>query len=433
MLDIAAGLLLLAINIEQECSDRDCPRSEQVEISRVVLHRAGSADYEKIRGVLFADKQFSGFNKLESRADTELTVKKYRESGKWPVRYSRYRGKVLYAVILGPSSNDHYRRCDLLEQASWSSEKWYTDIGWHHCFARPEHIRQPETRKEEEEKVKKAVDEARKRVIKNFLREKIEKMEVIRVLKGKISLLLAAMILTGCGGRSQPDFDYKTRVEAVAERNEAVTDRAQTLLKIYSNIESARIQAEKEIKLKKIEMAAAKEKNTATESQTVKPQAVNYDHCEEYRDEYPNQFALCLERAIEISLMPHDTGATASTVTVSGDNNTVIISSTGVDVSTGREEKGESGLLNMIKAEKLTPIPAPPVHESIADSWLRFGESALKAGLYGYLGAPVAKGIGSALLGGVEKDSVGGDYVSQSYNPVKIIKESEPEIIEEGE
>lgn len=175
MIDLVAALIILAVNLENECSDRDCGQTEQVAVTRVVLHRAGTIDYDSVKGVLFADRQFSGFNTTVSRAEAELVVKAYRRSGVWPERYKRYRGVVLSAAVQGGGEYNHYRRCDMFDTASWSSEEWYTGTGWHHCFAKPEHVSRTGGRVEEALKVERAVKNARRRAMKKFWKIKISR------------------------------------------------------------------------------------------------------------------------------------------------------------------------------------------------------------------------------------------------------------------
>lgn len=130
----------MSILLDKECPSSMCLQSEQVEIARVVLHRAGSHDYERVKGVVFKRKQFSCFNNLAARRGAEKIIEDYQRTGIYPGQYNKYRLAVLQAAVAGPGMYSHYRRCEQGQWYSWSSTNWYTENKWHHCFSAPEYV-----------------------------------------------------------------------------------------------------------------------------------------------------------------------------------------------------------------------------------------------------------------------------------------------------
>lgn len=224
-------------------------------------------------------------------------------------------------------------------------------------------------------------------------------------------ILIAAM--TGCAGADQ-GFNYQTQVDGTVEFNKALIELEKVKIKAFSDLQKTMLENQQALKLKKVEMKMAKGKPAT------KPQGISITHCEQYRDEYPNQFALCLEREIEKSSDINQGKEVTEGVAVSGDSNVIVIGSSGVDIQQGggKSDPGPAGeILDMIKENPLVPIPAPRLAQNPVDPWLDFGKSALQAGLYGFLGHTVADNIGAALSAGAARDSIGGDVTQGSFNP----------------
>lgn len=172
-----SALLLLSILLDKECPSRICSQAEQVEIARVVLHRAGSHNYESVRKEAFRKKQFSCFNDPRSKAETELIISIFDRSGKYPAKYEKYRLVVLRAAVLGPGVYSNYRLCAPGDTYSWSSVSWYTATGWHHCFSGPEDVGPYQGVKREDALIMKAKEEANNAERRKFWRLKFENEE----------------------------------------------------------------------------------------------------------------------------------------------------------------------------------------------------------------------------------------------------------------
>lgn len=173
---LAAGLVWLSIFLSLECSTNVCSPQEQLEAARVVVTRAnGSLAEEDIRAVLFKRKQFSAFNDKAVRANALLVIKRFKETGVYPNEYENYRIISLRAAVLGPGEHDHYRLCSY--PATWSSNEWYTEPGWHHCFSRPEDVSQYQSHAIERQKVEEALERAARRSRIKFWKERINNEE----------------------------------------------------------------------------------------------------------------------------------------------------------------------------------------------------------------------------------------------------------------
>jgi len=225
---------------------------------------------------------------------------------------------------------------------------------------------------------------------------------------------LSACLLQGCGARNTGKFSSESIVTHRAQANHMNLERKR--LEILENISLVKIAADKELKLKKMELEKDRKQ--------VSGKDVSWDHCMDGKDEYPEGYTACLEFEL-MRAAGNETGRTsnASTIpTISGDNNVVMVGSPGAEISYGTDQGKKNPIEAAIIAGLNQPVVAPRMQQQpdqygkIVDGVVSLG----KAALYTVIGYKAAGELGGVLSAGMNRDSVGGDYVSRSYNPETV-------------
>jgi hypothetical protein len=248
----------------------------------------------------------------------------------------------------------------------------------------------------------------------------------------KIACIIFLFLVTGCAG-SNPN-QYSQAVEATWQANAQALEFRKHLVNELVRLEQAKISADKEVELAKIESRKPVDNGNGDTSGVWTDGVVDIDasHCERYRDDkdYDERFGQCLQDEIlsyqnKRRLRSSDPGNPQST-SVSGDNNIVISGSPGAEVirpAGMKEEKGSSvsaALTGMLKETTFSPLPPyqeqqHPVAQGIDAATGMVSElapTALKM-LIGWKGLDV---LGDAIA----KDStaIDGGIVSNSNNPI---------------
>jgi hypothetical protein len=235
--------------------------------------------------------------------------------------------------------------------------------------------------------------------------------------------LLATLPLVGCAGSNiETTARYTVETQAVTGINTAAAELSKEKILAIKAIRLAEIAAESAVQLEKIRSMAVKQEDTPPTQVSIET-----DHCEEYREEYPSQFGKCLDDEIRRSKRLLSSQEEAVIPAITGDNNTVVIGSTGVDIEQGgggdKESNITSALISGINKNPFVPIPKQPAVSDQSGPWLRFGETVVKTGavLFG------VDRLTGALEAGISKPSVriDGDYVSQSNNPTTTTTSTE--------
>ena len=231
-----------------------------------------------------------------------------------------------------------------------------------------------------------------------------------------VAVLFVGCALTACSGVSPGQYEsYNNKLGFIQNQQDNANAISLKKMEVLKEITIARENAEKEIKLKEIE---CKSSTCGTQNYGNYGSGLSLEHCIKYKDEYPELYGQCLEMELD----RRGEGEVAGIVpAVSGDNNVITVGSTGTTVSQGKVDYSDdpitSALLHGIDSPELF-IPQTPVAENSAKPWIDGAVSLGKAALYTVIGYKAFGELGSVLQAGAARDSVGGDIISNSNNPV---------------
>lgn len=225
---------------------------------------------------------------------------------------------------------------------------------------------------------------------------------------------LSASLLQGCAVKNARKYSSESIVAHRAQDNHAKLEKER--LGILERIRFAEIAADKEVKLAKI-------KYEQSHIEQGSGKAV-WDHCAKDKDEYLERYATCLELELERAAGNENgrTGNASTVPTISGDNNVVMVSSPGAEISYNDDQGKKSPVEDAIIAGMNRPVVVPQMprqpdqYGKIVDGVVSLG----KAALYTVIGYKAAGELGGVLSAGMSRDSVGGNYVSGSYNPETV-------------
>lgn len=235
-------------------------------------------------------------------------------------------------------------------------------------------------------------------------------------------LIFFALALSGCSAVPAPDVNYITETETITKSNVQQLELKGKALELLKELEDKKMELENALAIEKLKLA---NKEPESKVNTVAP---DISHCEDYRDEYPERFATCLEDEINgLSTGDGRQYVNTPSIIVSGDNNVVTIGSPAAvnNMNSGHKNRDEdnqiaNALIGLINKDTFIPLPKKqaykhPVAQAIEETKGLVKELAYPV-LYGVLGW---KGFG-AIEKGIEKDSfrMDGNITRDSNNPV---------------
>lgn len=233
--------------------------------------------------------------------------------------------------------------------------------------------------------------------------------------------IIFVLLLSGCSAVPAPDVNYITETEAITKSNGKQLELKGKALDLLKELEDKKMELDNALAIERLKSA----KEAEIKVNTVAP---DISHCEDYRDEYPERFATCLEDKINgLSTGDGRQYVNTPSIIVSGDNNVVTIGSPGAvnNMSSGHKNRDEdnqvaNALIGLINKDTFIPLPKKqaykhPVAQAIEETKGLVKELAYPV-LYGVLGW---KGFG-AIEKGIEKNSfrMDGDITRDSNNPV---------------
>lgn len=221
---------------------------------------------------------------------------------------------------------------------------------------------------------------------------------------------LSASAIFGCA-----PADYVPRGEIVQAACSDYTRLEEKRIDSLKEIEFKKIAAEKDVKLKELELQLSEQK------ENMEIVSVSVDHCLPDKDEDPERYVTCLELALGRGAGSDiDHGSVAAVPAISGDNNVVTIGSPGAEINYGADQEKRSPIQNAIISGMNKPFVVPEMPQQVNQygPLIDGAKSLGKAAMYTVLGYKAAGELGGMLSVGMGRDSIGGDYVTRSYNPV---------------